>query len=1282
MKKRALKKDFWMEIRKSRGRFLSIFLIVALGVSFFSGIRASEPDMRLSGDAYFDEQNLMDLKVLGTLGITEADLEAIAELPTVEKVEGGYSVDVLCDVEDRQKALHVMSVLPTMNSIVVEEGRLPEKKNECLVDVDFLTANGYQVGDTIRIEAGRSEDALSESLGEDTYTIVGSGSSPCYISFGRGSTQIGTGEISGFLVVPPESFTMDVYTEAYVVVKGARNETAFTKSYEKKVESAEKEIKTIQNLRCEARHDEVQNEAMDTLQKAKDELADGRAEAAKELAKAAGKLADGEQALLNGKQKLADGQLALKDARELLIEKQEELDAGRREYETGYVQHVIGLKEYEAQKKVFYEKLPGLQEELAAGEAELEEKLAEARAELDKQWENYHALEKVITDAKAALEELQQKLEDAKEEEAAAWLLEQMKEMLPQMKEGLVKLQEQIVLKEQETEAAAEELAGYEAQKEALDAEIRGISQKLNSLYEERDAFLQAGEEVPADLENEIADTEAVLAQKQSSLQEVEGQVTAARERHTRLSNELAALKKSEQCLKEQIDKVEHATPEDLEELQKIIAGLQDEIAKLQELLNEKGDLSEYRAKLEAAEAEFAKQAEAGRAELASAKKQLADGEAALVAAGEKLAVSKQQLSEAYAKINDGQRQINEGWKALRENKTKLDDAQAEITSSEETLNEGKLEYEDEKAKAEEKFQDAEKEIAKAEKEIADIAEPDWYVMTRDSLTEYSGYGDNAERMRAIGKVFPVLFFLVAALISLTTMTRMVEEQRTQIGTLKALGYSKLSIAGKYLNYALLASVGGSIVGVLFGEKIFPFIIVYAYKIMYKHIPHIVIPYHLSYGLMATAAAVACTFLATLFSCYRELASTPAVLMRPPAPKEGKRILLERITFLWKHFSFIWKSTFRNLIRYKKRFFMTIFGIGGCMALMLVGFGLKDSIYCILDLQYQEVQEYDGAVYLKEDASPSGKEALVDYFNDNREVNQTAELYMKMITAERGKETQEPYLAVVQDKEEFAKLVHFRDRLSKKTYELKDDGVILSEKLASMLGAEKGDKITLVNEERGNREVKVTDICENYLGHYIYMSGALYEELYGETAAYNCFYFDMKEYDAAKLQKIGKEILEYPDVLNISYTDTMRSRMDDMLRSLNLVIVVLIISAGALAFIVLYNLNNINITERQRELATLKVLGFYDKEVGAYVYRENILLTVIGAFVGCGLGWLLHRYVIVTVEIEEVMFGRQIDFSSFVYSFLFTLAFSLIVNAVMYFKLKKIDMVESLKSVE
>ena len=888
----------------------------------------------------------------------------------------------------------------------------------------------------------------------------------------------------------------------------------------------------------------------------------------------------------------------------------------------------------------------------------------------------------MIKDTKAALEELQKKLEEAKEEETAAWLLEQMKKMLPQMKESLAKLQEQIVIKQQELWQIERELEDISQAKSSISDEIAGLEQGLAALYEERNALEQAGEMIPEELISEIASQEAALAQKQSELQMWEAKFVEGKAREKAVKKELDSLETSAVFLKEQIDLVTNAKPEDLEEIGKVIAGLQEEIKKLQEFLEEKGDLSAFREQLEAGEAELAAQAEAGRAQLASARQQLEEGKAAIIAAGNKLDTSKKELDTAYRTITSGQQQINAGWKALRENEQTLKDAKASLTAGEEELAIGKSEYEDGKQKAEEKFREAEEEIAKAEKEIEEIVEPEWYLMTRDSLTEYGGYGDNAERMRAIGKVFPVLFFLVAALISLTTMTRMVEEQRTQIGTLKALGYSKLEIAGKYLNYALLASVGGSIVGVLFGEKVFPFIIVYAYKIMYKHIPHIVIPYHLSYGVMATLAAVACTFLATLISCYRELASTPAVLMRPPAPKEGKRILLERITFLWKHFSFIWKSTFRNLIRYKKRFFMTIFGIGGCMALMLVGFGLKDSIYCILDLQYQEVQEYDGAVYLKENASPSGKEALLDYLNDNDAIGQTAELYMKMITVEHGKETQEPYLTVVKEKEEFEKLVHFRDRLTGETYEIQDDGVMLSEKLASMLEVKRGDTITIVNEERGNREVKVTDICENYLGHYIYMSGAYYKELYGEEAVYNCFYFDQKEYNEAELQKIGEDVLAYPDVLNISYADTMRAQMDDMLRSLNLVIVVLIISAGALAFIVLYNLNNINITERQRELATLKVLGFYDKEVGAYVYRENILLTIIGAFVGCGLGWLLHRYVIVTVEVEEVMFGRQIDFSSFVYSFLFTVGFSLIVNFVMYFKLKKIDMVESLKSVE
>ena len=552
-----------------------------------------------------------------------------------------------------------------------------------------------------------------------------------------------------------------------------------------------------------------------------------------------------------------------------------------------------------------------------------------------------------------------------------------------------------------------------------------------------------------------------------------------------------------------------------------------------------------------------------------------------------------------------------------------------------------------------------------------------------DALTEYQGYGDNADRMRSIGKVFPVLFFLVAALISLTTMTRMVEEQRVQIGTMKALGYGKAAIAGKYIGYALIATLGGSIFGVLAGEKILPFIIIYAYMILYKHLPAILVPYHMSYALQASGIAVACTLIATIASCYKELAAEPAELMRPAAPKQGKRILLERIGIIWKHLNFTWKSTVRNLIRYKKRFFMTIFGIGGCMALMVVGFGLKDCIYEIVSLQYEKVQFYDAATYMSDDISEENRQQLHDYLDQNADIKETIEARMQKTDVKSASGKKTLYLMVPSDNEKIEDFLSFHSRTNKdEVYSLKKDEVILTEKMASLLNVKVGDELTIEDEDRGDQTVTVGAICENYMSHYLYLSPEKYEELYGVPAEYNTIIYSAKDGKDDQIEKIGTKLLSMAGVLNVSYTSSIEGRLDDMLRSLNLVIVVLIVSAGMLAFVVLYNLNNINITERQRELATLKVLGFYDGEVASYVYRENILLTIIGSVVGMVLGNLLHRYIILTVEVEEAMFGRQIHWQSYLYSFLFTVAFSLFVNWVMFYKLKKIDMVESLKSVE
>lgn len=1103
MKMKPTHKDFYMEIRKSPGRFLSILFIVALGVAFFSGIRASEPDMRLTGDTYFDESNLMDIKTLSTYGVTQDDVDAILKIDGVEHAEGAYSADFMQIVDKKQKVLHVISLQDEMNQVKLSDGRMPQKAGECLADQDA----GYKVGDIIKLRSGTSDEVI-DTLTTDTLKVVGLCSSPMYISYGRGSATIGTGTISAFVMVPEETFDMDVYTEVYVQVKGAKNEVAFTDGYDKKVEKVLDQIEDITDERAEIRKQELVNEAQEKIDEAREELEQGRADAASELADAAAKIADAEEQLTSGKAQITSGKKQIASAKNTLSKKESELEQAQNQYNAGLAQLQEGEAQYEA----------GLAQYEAA-KPEAEAKIQTGREEIDKK---------------------------------------------------------------------KQELATAPAQLEVLKQSVAGLEQK-----------------------------------------QTEGTITVE----------------------------EAATLKELKENQ--IPQLEDFIANGEQLIA------------------------SGEAELDAAQKQLDDTAATLAQTKSELDAAKASLNGVPQQLASGKAQIQSGWTEIRKQEKKLEEGAAEIAENEAKVAEAKIEYANGEEEAAQKIAEGEQKIADAEAKVQDIEKPTWYVYDRDTLTEYSGYGENAERLGAIGRVFPVLFFLVAALISLTSMTRMVEEQRTAIGTMKALGYSKMSIAKKYLGYALIATAGGSVLGVLIGEKILPYIIVYAYGILYQHITHILVPYQWIYAWMAAAAAIVCTMAATFFACYKELVAQPAVLMRPPAPKNGQRVFLERIKFIWKHLSFTWKSCIRNLTRYKKRFFMTVFGIGGCMGLMLVGYGIKDSCYEIAELQFRDIQMYDGSVYLKEDISDETRQNLLDYMKDDSDISHYMQTSMKNVTLVNGKNKRDAYQVVFSEPKDVKDYFDFHDRKSKEEYTLDDEGVIISEKTGKLLNAKAGDTIEIKDEENGNKKVKIAHICENYMGHYIFFTPSYYEKVYGENSEYNSIFFAGQKGDTQEdYNKIGEDILTQDGALSVSYMRDIEKQLDDMLKSLNLVIVVLIISAGMLAFVVLYNLNTVNITERQRELATLKVLGFYDLEVAEHVYRENVLLTFIGAAVGVVLGKFLHAFIIDTVEVDTAMFGRNINFSSYMYSLLFTILFSLIVNGIMYFKLKKIDMVESLKSIE
>lgn len=1284
---KALHKDFWMEIRKSKARFISIFLIVALGVAFFSGIQASSPDMRYSGDAYYEAAKLMDLKIQGTLGLTERDVKAVSDIDGVELAEGGYSTDVMSGEDDARKVLHLESISSNFNLLTADEGRIPKKNGEIFLDKPFAKNRGYKIGDTISVR----EDGDSELLKKTTYTVVGIGSSPLYISFNRGNTTLGSGEVSGFGYILPEDFEQEAFTQIYVMVHESGDVISYTDAYDNLIRKIQKRVEGIEKEQCRLRYDEIVAEANEKLDDARKELEDGKKESEEKLSDAKKKLDDGQKKYDDGKKEYEDGKQQLSDAKKELTDGKQQLADGRKQIEDGWSQ----LNSAKQQVEDGLSQLNAARFQLADSEAQINEK----QSELTAGYEQLTAAKQQVSDGEAQLREAEKTLESKQAElDSGREQLETGKNTIKETKAALTSQKEQceaglVQVSEGESQISSgeEALSGQQAQLDELTSQKEALSSQAAELQAQYDAGAEAGktEEELAELFTQIQTLNGQISAMEEQINAGQAQIDGARSELTAKKSELAQTRAE---LESNLGQINEGFSQ-IKEQEETLSGTEAQLNKGQEELDKgKKELETKKAELSAAKEEIAanqatldegqSQLDSARVQLSSGRQQLEEKQAQLNAGQAEIQANTEKLTSSQAELDANEQKLLDGEKEIQENEQKLKDAKKDLEDAKKKLSDGKKEYQDGKKEADDKIAEAQQKIEDAQKEVDDIETPEWIITDRNDLPEYSDFGDNAERLKNIGKVFPMIFFLVAALISLTTMTRMVEEQRTQIGTMKALGYGKASIASKYLSYAFLATAGGSVAGVLFGEKVLPYIIIQAYGIMYWNIgDHMQLDYELQYALIASGAAVICTMGATLFSCARTLAETPASLMRPPAPKEGKRILIERISFIWKHLSFSWKSSMRNLFRYKKRLFMTIFGIAGSMGLMLVGFGLYDSIMDIAILQYDQIQHYDAMVINDEDATDSQEKDLLKFLDKNSEIDHYTRVQLTKMTAPKEKGSVSIYVYVPENTENFKEDVTLRDRKSHEQYELTDDGAVICEKTASLIGVKTGDEITL---EKDNRKykVKITAVTENYMGHYVYMTPSCYEKTFEEKPEYSSTVYTMKEDAESDLETLGNAILKYPAALSISYTSSTAGQVERMLGSLGAVIWVLIISAGMLAFVVLYNLNNINITERQRELATLKVLGFYDGEVSQYVFRENILLSFIGILAGAVFGIFLHRYVITTVEVDAVMFGRNIKPMSFVYSGIITFGFSMFVNMVMHFKLKKINMVESLKSVE
>lgn len=1160
---RAYGKNTMREITKSKSRFFSILLICAIGVGFFSGVRASGGDMRVSADDYYDAHDLFDLRVLSTFGLTDDDLEAICGIDGVDTAVASKYTDLAMHSGESEYITRIYSKTPDeINKIDIYNGRTPEADDEAIVNC-YTFSEKMSIGDTITLEDPTKADEFP--LKRKEYTIVGMYNTPMFVSMTqRGSTNIGDGVIDALMIVPEEHFTQEPYTEIYIKSEKLKSMQSYSDEYEKLREEISQRLEELGEERSVIRYNEVLGEAEEKISDGEKELEKAKIEgqkdlddAKKQLEEAKQQIDDGEKELADAKKEIDEGNPKLKDAEKKLADARKELDDAKKELEDAKKELDDGKKELDKAKK-----------EIEDGDDEL----ADGKKELDK------AL-KAITEGKAQLE-------------AGKKALEPYAEQLAQLQAC--------------EKAVSDAKAEYDALPEDATEEEKAIAKaKLDGAKATLDG-LKNTSIAPNMTVKDILDLEAQIAAAEISL-------PAAEEKYEK----------------------------GLEEYEK---GL--------------GKLSRGRLQYEEGLEEYLE----GLLKYTEGYEKYAEGEVEYYEGYNEYSVNKEKLDLGYD-------QYEEGRKALDEAKEKYE--------------QGLIDYEDGKREYETKIADAEKELADAREKIEDAGNAQWYVFTRDGNQGYSEYNSNAERIDRIASIFPMFFLLVAGLVCLTTMSRMVEEQRTQIGTLKALGYSRGAIMRHYMTYAVTAALAGGIVGAIGGCYLFPSVIVFAYSMMYK-IVDIHYMFTASNLIMSIGSMTLAIALMVYFSCDKALKETPASLMRPKAPKAGKRIFLEKIGFIWSRMNFFAKVSARNLIRYKRRMLMTVVGIAGCTALSLTGFGLKNSISDVADLQYNDIYRYSGYLAYKDDIKLSELNSIYKTLTDYEPETEYTRALIKQYDLEFSGNSLQGYITAVEDAELFETFVDMRERKSGDSIRLSEQsGGVMTEKLAKRLGAKVGDEITVKVSEGVNRRLKITAITEQYAGHYLYVSESIYNAVFGQTPKYNMLYFQNGISRDDDVQAAFTEhVLENKSVAAVMMNAASLNSIHDTMKIMDLIVLVLIVSAAALAFVVLYNLTNVNITERIREIATLKVLGFYDGEVSSYVFRESIVLSLLGAVVGLALGFALCMFVITTAEIDEVMFGRKIHAISYLWAFLVTAAFSLVVNLIMTRVLKKVSMVESLKSVE
>ena len=1069
---KQLRQHIFRDIKQSFGRFMSILLISALGVAFFTGVLLSPQAMKDSSDAYYDTYNLMDIRVISTLGLTDDDVDALQNIEGVKDVYPTFEQDVLVNLNNSEHVIkvHGYDAKNPLNQPHLVEGRLPEAAHEIVVEDNDIFSH-LELGAEIELLSG-TDEPLSDTLKQTTYTIVGKVQSPYYIALMKGSSAIGSGQVSSYVMIPEANFTSDIYTDIYLSVEEAKSLSTYTTAYDNVVKPVLDNIESVSSVETKRRLDEIKAEAFLELDEKTKEYEAGREEAKTELAKA-----------------------------------EDELQSGREQYEQGVLQLEAGREEASVQFANAESELKRQETDLLAGEKQLQ-------AGYDEFMNAKPAALEQLEKSKAAIKTLEKQHEEAKAQQVTV-------------------------------ETALQNEALTTEERQALVIQLEAVKQGVTTL----------------DTTLKTANTE------------------------------------------------------------------------------------------------------------------LAKGEATLIE-------TEEQLTTNLQNVKDGKAAIASGYQQLKTEKTSAEvefsQAEAELETAKAELEHGEATYQEQKAEVEAELNDAALQIEQARADIESIEQPEWFILDRNMHYSYVDYLGAIDGIEAISKVFPVFFFAVSALVCLTTMTRMVDENRLTIGTLKGLGYSNASIASKFLIYAAVASIVGGILGALIGFSVFPNIIIDAYAIIYA-IPLKVVNFDMMLVTLAIVVSTLVTTLATYSAVRTELREMPSLLLRPKAPKDGKRILIERIPFVWNRLSFIAKVTVRNIFRYKKRFFMTVIGISGCTALLLSGFGIQDSIQTVIERQFDDLYRYDVSVSLAEELAGEKMSTTLKDISKVENVSATSLAGNEPALVSADDIEQSVTLFVPNNKEELTQSLILRDRLSHESVTIEESGVVISEKLALLFDLSVGD-VLRVEQDDTEYELLISDITEHYVNHYVYMSASYYEEVFNKAPQMQTLLVTLE--DASLEDEFTSAMMSRDDVKSVMTLSSFKESMENTISSLNYVVLLMIVSAGALAFVVLYNLTNVNISERIREIATIKVLGFYDNEVASYIYRENLVLTLIGTGAGLLVGVVLHRFIMTTVELDNMMFGRNVSDTSFMYATVLTLVFALFVNLAMAPKLKNVQMVESLKSVD